>query len=235
MGLWQTEARAAVASKLHLNLFNDGNFVVVVDGIRYTNVTGRLDVHNLRAGTHNIRIVEVFGRNGRGRGHGHARGREVLYNGSINIPFRSAVFARLTPNMTLRISEVQQLPGRVRSQPQQRRGNYNNRGRSYGRSANAFATTKMQMRAASFDRNKVLIAKNYAATARPTSAQISQLMSMLAFDRSKLELAKYAYPYVIDQHNFRRSVVNRFTFDSSVREFDRFLSRHRNVPTRRRR
>lgn len=238
MGLWQSDANAAIGSKLHLNLFNDGNFVVVIDGVRYTNVTGHLDVHNLRAGTHQIRITEIYGRRGRGHGRGNARGRDVLYSGSINIPFRSAVFAHLTQNMALRISEVRSLGGTVQQGPR-RGGNYGygNRGRGngYGRGANALATTKMQMRAASFDRDRLSIAKRFASTGRPGSTEIAQLMNMLSFDRSKLELAKYAYPFVVDKQNFRRTVSRSFTFDSSVRELDRFIARHTNVPTRRRR
>ncbi|MBO6518264.1 MAG: DUF4476 domain-containing protein [Bacteroidia bacterium] len=238
LSLFSDSARAAIGSKLHLNLFNDGNFVVVVDGIRYTNVRGDLDVFNLRAGTHHVKIVEVFGRQGRGN-----RGREVLYNGSINIPFRSAVFARLTNNLRLRVTEVRRLnpqrtrydrrayPQRRYDPPSRRRG-YNRR--YNGGYQNVFATTKMQMRAASFDRDKLAIAKQFARTSNPTSAEIAQLTRMLSFDRSKVQLAKFAYPFTVDQHNYGL-VSDSFTFDSSVRELNRFIARSANNPPQRRR
>lgn len=226
LSLFNMDASAAVGSRLHLDLFNDGNYVVVVDGVRYGNVGPKLNVNNLRAGTHQIKIVEVFGQR---RGRRGARGREVLYNGSINIPFSSAVFARLTNLNRLRVVEVQRLAIQNPRRPQARQ-----RGRRGG-NVNAFSATKMQMRAAAFDRDKVAIASNFVATSRPTSNEVAQLMRMMSFDKSKLKLAKYAYPFVIDKANYQ-SVSRTFTFDSSVRELNRFLVQQRNTrpPVRRR-
>ncbi len=227
----------ARSSKLHLNLFNDGQFVVVVDGIRYTDVGGTLDINNLNAGTHQIKIVEVFGRRGRGQGRGRA-GREVLYHGSVNIPFRSAVFAHLTKNNNLRVSEVKRLNPPRRQRPvyrdrHRRMGpRYGNRGGGIG--YNRFMSTKQQMRRAAFDRNKMVIAKQFIRNGQPTSAEVSQLMNLLAFDRTKLELAKFSYGFVIDQHNFRQ-VRRSLTFDDSVRQLDRFIINQNPNQRRRRR
>lgn len=233
MSLFHGKAHAAVNSKLHLNLFDHGNFTVVIDGIRYTNVYQGIDIPNLRAGTHAIRIVEVHGR---GRSN-RPNGREVLFDGSLNIPFQSAVFAHLTPNYSLRVSEVKSLA------VQPNRGNYRtpNRNRTVVRNnhrggANHFMIAKRQISQAAFDRNKLEIAKQFARTSRPTSAEVSELMRLMTFDRTKLDFAKYAYAFTIDKQNYRQ--VNRsFTFDSSVRQLDRFiLSQHpQNRPTRRRR
>ena len=236
LSLFSLDAQAAFGSKLHLNLFNDGNFVVVVDGIRYTDVRGGLDVHGLRAGTHHIRVVEVFGQ--RGRQGRHQRGREVLYDGSINIPFRSAVFARLTNNMRLRVTQVQRLPqqGRYRNHPNrgQRGPNYGYGNRGNGYNYNAFHHVKRQMRNTAFDRNKMIIAKQFIRTSQPTSQEVGQLMRLMSFDRSRLQLAKFAYPFVVDQQNFW-NVSRQFDFDSSVRELDRFLGNQFNPQPRRRR
>jgi hypothetical protein len=208
--------------------------------MRYTDVRGGLDVHGLRAGTHHVRIVEVFGQRGQGR---HQRGREVLYDGSINIPFRSAVFARLTNNLRLRVTDVQRLPqqGRYRNYPNQgRRGpnyGYGNRGygnRGYGYNYNAFNHVKRQMRNTAFDRNKMMIAKQFIRTSNPTSQEVGQLMRLMSFDRSRVQLAKFAYPFVVDKQNFW-NVSRQFDFDSSVRELDRFLANQYNGQPRRRR
>jgi hypothetical protein len=214
------DAQAAVSSKLHLNLFNDGQFVVVVDGIRYADVGGTLAVNNLRAGTHQVKIVEVFGQQGRRNGRGS--GREVLYHGSINIPFQSAVFARLTGSYNLRVTEVKRL-----NPPVVTRNNSRQNGPRYGRKGNngynAFLATKRQMRNTAFDRNKMAIAKQFIRTSRPSSAEVGQLMNLLAFDRNKLDLAKFSYRFVMDRHNFRQ-VRRSLTFDSSVRQLDRFIA-----------
>jgi len=231
MSIFGIDAQAAVSSKLHLNLFNDGRFVVVVDGIRYNDVGGTLAIHNLRAGTHQVKIVEVFGRQGRGRGQN--AGREVLYNGSVNIPFRSAVFARLTDNYNLRVTEVKQLNPPVRQRPVYR-DNHRRNGPTYGnrggnRGYNAFISTKQQMRRASFDLNKLAIAKQFVRSSRPTSAEVSQLMNLMAFDKTKLELAKFSYGFVVDPFNFRQ-VRRSLTFDSSVRQLDRFIANQQTAP-----
>lgn len=236
LSIFGIDAQAAVSSKLHLNLFNDGQFVVVVDGIRYADVGGTLAINNLRAGTHQVKIVEIFGRQGRGRGNNS--GREVLYNGSLNIPFQSAVFARLTDRNNLRVTEIKRLSPPVRQQPvyrdNQRRNapTYGNRGGNRG--YNAFISTKQQMKRTSFDRNKLTIAKQFVRSSRPTSAEISQLMNLMAFDKTKLELAKFSYGFVVDRHNFRQ-VRRSLTFDSSVRQLDRFIANQQTGPRNNRR
>jgi len=232
MSLFHGKAQAVVNSKLHLNLFDHGNFTVVIDGIRYTNVYQGIDIPNLRAGTHAIRIVEVHGRGRNNR----PNGREVLFDGSLNIPFESAVFAHLTPNYSLRVSEIK----RLAIQPN--RGNYRspNRNRpvvrNNNRGVNNFMIAKRQIRQAAFDRNKLAIAKQFVRGSRPTSAEVGELMRLMSFDRTKLDLAKFAYAFTIDKQNYR--LVNRsFTFDSSVRQLNRFLlNQHpQNQRTRRRR
>ena len=231
LSIFGMDAQARVSSKLHLNLFNDGQFVVVVDGIRYADVGGTLAINNLNAGTHQIKIVEVYGRRGRGQGRS---GREVLYHGSVNIPFRSAVFAHLTKNYNLRISEVRRLnpPQRpvYRDNSRRQAPRYGNRANGYNR----FMSTKQQMRRASFDRNKMAIARQFIRTSRPTSAEVGQLMRLLAFDKNKLELAKFSYRFVVDPYNFRQ-VRRSLTFDSSVRQLDRFIANQQNAPRNRRR
>jgi len=231
LSLLGMDAKAAF-SKLHLNLFNDGNFVVVVDGMRYQNVSGQLRVPNLRAGTHHIKVVEVFGRQNYGRRGGRVSGREVLYNGSINIPYRSAVFAHLTNDYRIRISNVQQLQAprqRVRNHPR-RRGPVMNNGVRRG---NQYGLTLRLMENTAFDNRKLQIARNYVRGNRVTSAQVAGLMNTMAFDRNKLELAQFAYRFIIDKNNY--FLVNRsFTFDSSVRKLNRFL-RGQTVPRHRRR
>ena len=218
-GLFGSKANAAVHSRLHLNLFNDGQFVVMVDGIRYTNVSGHVNINNLRAGTHQVKIVEVFGQ-GRGRG----MGREVLYNGSINIPFSSAVFARLTNNLSLRVTEIQRLQApNPRNSYHQRYDNRQYRAPSPpARGMDAFVVTKRQMTRTAFDNNRLEIAKQFVRQSNPTSQEVAQLMQLLSFDNSKLNLAKYAYRFTVDKRNYHL-VESSLLFDDSVRKLRRFI------------
>lgn len=245
------------ASRLHLDLFTDGQFIVTVDGQRYQNVRGQVTVNGLDPGTHRLRVVEVF----RGR-HGRNMGRTVLYHGTVNIPFRSAVFAHLNVNMQLRIREIQRLPNQrvvrrraPRNAPTYRnprqgdrynrrgqgrynrggQGTYNRRGtvrqgRVRGTSptvlrgnAGAFQALKSTLRNTSFDKQKLVIARQYANTNPMTSAQVADIMTMLSFESNKLEFAKTAWHKVIDPENF--FLVNRsFSFSSSTRKLDAYIN-----------
>jgi len=231
-------------SRLHLNLFNDGQFTVVVDGQRYTNVQGQLVVSGLNPGTHRIRVVEhFFGR------RGHHQERSVLYVGSVNVPFRSIVYAQMTNHNRLRIQEIRKLPV-----PRANRGRYyrdyrGNRGYGYDRdyqnrgnrdgyrgrrggepvnrharsNVNAFGDLKFTLKQTAFDKDRLRIAKQFASSNRMNSAEVAQVMEMFSFESNRLNFAKFAWHHVVDPQNYFN--VNRaFSFSKSVRELDRYIA-----------
>ena len=57
------------------------------------------------------------------------------------------------------------------------------------------------------------------------SRQVAELMNLMSFESSKLELAKYAYEYTIDPQNYFQLFI-AFSFDSSVRELSEYIDRH---------
>jgi len=233
------------ASRLHLDLFDDGQFIVTVNGQRFYDVQGQLTVNGLDPGTHRVRVMEVF----YGR-RGQRQGRTVLYNGSVNIPFRSAVFAHMTGNMQLRVSDIRRLPNRRAYRRNDRRRapdyrhprdmrypNYGRRGgnRGYGNrgyrnnpsglrgNAQAFNGLKVTIRNTSFDKQRLLIAKQYSNNHRMTSAQVADIMTIFSFDSNRLEFAKHAWHNVIDPQNY--FLVNRsFSFSSSTRKLDAYIN-----------
>jgi Domain of unknown function (DUF4476) len=224
-----TAGTASANSKLYLDLFEDGIFTVQIDGIRYQNVTSGIDVNGLFPGTHKIRIVEVF----RGRRHRN-NSRSTLYNGTINIPFRSEVFARLTPNLRLRITEVRRIqpPRRNRNQRYRNSGNRgynkdhrrnNRRYREFEPMFDAFSAAKLDMHNATWDKDKLKIAKAFAIDGL-TSSELASLMGLLTFERSKIELAKFGHGFVLDKQNFNL-VHQAFTYDNSINDLNRFIRR----------
>jgi len=56
-----------------------------------------------------------------------------------------------------------------------------------------------------------------------TAEQISALVSLMTFERNKVDLAKTGWLYVYDPGNFFR-VLNMFTFNSSVREMHAYMA-----------
>lgn len=248
-------------SQLELSLFNDGQFTVWIGGQSYYSVNGHVSVFGLHPGTQHIRIVEQFiGR------HGRFQGRSVLYQGSINIPFRSVVHAQLTPRNLLRIREITPLPvtavGPRRQVVHQRPIVYERRPTVYDRSprgpyvdqrdprvqgrrgmggygpvpprggaiqnerAALYSAFLNTLQGASFDQDRLVIARQYTESSDVSSADVAEIMTLFSFESTRLEYAKIAWHYVIDPENY--FLVNQsFQFSSSTVELDRYMQRNR--------
>lgn len=254
-----SEANVGV-SQLELSLFNDGQFTVWIDGQNYYSVNGHVSIFGLNPGTQHIRIVEQFiGRRGR------VQGRNVLYQGTINIPFRSVVHAQLTPGNLLRIREITPLPvtavGPRRQVVNQRpivyerrptvydrdprgpyadqrdprlQGRHGNggygpvppRGGSVHHERAAYGAFLNTMRGASFDRDRLIIARQFTERGGVSSADVAEIMTLFSFESTRLEYAKFAWHHVIDPENY--FLVNQsFQFSGSTMELDRYMRRMR--------
>jgi hypothetical protein len=73
-----------------------------------------------------------------------------------------------------------------------------------------------------FDSNRLQIAKQVISTNQLTSAQITDIMRLFSFESSRLEIAKFAYNYVVDPQRYFM-VNNAFSFSSSVDDLNRFI------------
>lgn len=74
----------------------------------------------------------------------------------------------------------------------------------------------------SFDRDKLIQAQQAVRNNIVTSAQVRSLMMEMTFESNKLDLAKYAFPYVYDKGMY--FVVNEaFTFSSSREKLNDYL------------
>jgi len=209
------------ASKLNLLLFDDGNFTVILDGIRYPNVQSDFRVPNLYAGTHRIKIVEIF-TNRRGR----RTGKEILYAGPLNIPYNSRVTVKLTQNNRLKTVRVDRINhGRKHRHNVNRRGrngwDYNRRG--YNHRHSQFIQAKQSIRRASFDRDKLFLARETARTQNLSAHQVAEIMNLMDFESNRLKFAKYAYRFSGGNPNYLHIVSRQLDFTSSRRELARFV------------
>ncbi len=87
-----------------------------------------------------------------------------------------------------------------------------------------FCSLKSSIANRPFDSSRLMIAKQAISTNYMSAAQVTELVDMMTFETSKLELAKFAYQYTIDKGNYYK-VNDAFTFDSSVRELMNFISK----------
>jgi hypothetical protein len=78
------------------------------------------------------------------------------------------------------------------------------------------------LRNRSFDDERLPIAKQALAQSLVRADELAELINTLAFDRSRIELAKYGYAHLSDPQNFYR-VYDVLRYASSIREVQQAL------------
>jgi hypothetical protein len=85
-----------------------------------------------------------------------------------------------------------------------------------------FEAAKITISKASFDDSKLTIAKQIASSNCLLASQIRDIMRLFAFESTRLEFAKFAYPFCYDKGNYFL-VNDAFTFSSSIDELNKFI------------
>ncbi len=78
----------------------------------------------------------------------------------------------------------------------------------------------------SFESTKLSTAKSILQSKCLLVQDLKKILSLFYFESNRLELAKFAYPYVYDQGNYYL-LSSVFDFDSSVRDLNDYISRQR--------
>lgn len=92
----------------------------------------------------------------------------------------------------------------------------------YGMNPNDFMALKQTIISRTFDSSKRDAIKFALNTNKFTSEQVRDLMNLLDFESSKMEIAKLAYASTIDQQNYYE-VYDAFDFESSIAELNSAL------------
>ena len=75
----------------------------------------------------------------------------------------------------------------------------------------------------SFDSSKLTVAKQVISTNPMTASQILGICQLFSFESNKLEFAKFAYTYCVDQNKYY--LLNEaFSYESSKRELNNYLN-----------
>lgn len=88
-------------------------------------------------------------------------------------------------------------------------------------SYNALLSTMEQK---SFDDDKLTVAKQAASSNCMTANQIKGVMSAFGWEDTRVDFAKYAYAYCLDQQNYFQ-VNSAFEWDDSVQELNDYIGR----------
>ena len=85
-----------------------------------------------------------------------------------------------------------------------------------------FGQLKGSVGSKAFESSKMEVVKQALNGNYLSSAQVADLMRMMTFESTKLELAEYAYTHTVDRQNYYL-VNNSFTFESSIGELDNYI------------
>ena len=207
--------------KSELNLIStDRNMISVsLDNNFYSCFTPELNVSGIQPGCHYVTVVKRYFRPGYRFSNRGASRDEVVYRGYVEFPAASRICASLDGYNRLSLN-VQSLCF-----------NENNSQNqvcvlpcTFGMDAASFQELKNIIASRWFDSGKLETAKQAITNSSISSAQLVELMGMLSFESSKLDLAKFSYQHTVDKQKF--FIVNdAFSFESSISELNDYIRR----------
>lgn len=237
------------ASVLNLQVFDNHQFIINLDGTKYHPPTTTKKITNLTPGNHYLKVVTV---EDICTPQGTERVRTVIFDGNINLPARSRVRAKVGRHGNLRFLNVTAMNGfggHGQGTGPANCGNPNgnqapvgytmptqvvqtNGGNGGSCGQGGFVAAGMQpsvfnglvhtINRTSFDSDKLGIAKQYVAMHGVSSHQLASLMNLLTYESSKVELAKFGYNHTVDRGNFF-VINNSLTFSSSINEVNNYV------------
>lgn len=88
-----------------------------------------------------------------------------------------------------------------------------------------FEAAKNTIKSKNFDESRLTIAKQIIGTNCLLCSQIKELMLLLTFEQSRLDLAKFAWHHVLDKGNYFQ-LNDAFTFESSISDLNKYIQTH---------
>jgi hypothetical protein len=179
---------------------------VVFNGQVYRPMGNVVDLQGLAPGVYPVRVVGPGGPMG-----------GVVYNGQVNIPAHTRVKLNVGRLGQVTVRHLPIAPPIHRQRPLPQRPVV-----FMGMDPVTFTSLRNSILWQALDRDRLAIAEQGIMHHGATSAQVAELMSLLSHESRRLQLAKFAYHYVIDPHNYFQ-VNNMLRFNSSIRELNRYM------------
>lgn len=219
-------------SELNIQLWNNKPFKVVLDNQPFAK-TSYFTMANITPGSHRLKIVTQK------HNHKGAVFTKVLYNGFITISPNTIVSATVKPNFNLAIFS------QSNSYFQHSNWSYGSGNTSCGcnhqyfnkKCNNGCSNSKYNkpmghkrfnrllgvINQTSFDKSRLMIAKQALNNNLFTTVQVTQIMQQFSFESTKLKFAKKAYLNTVDKNNYYL-VHNEFAFNSSIKNLTHYIN-----------
>lgn len=201
-------------SELNLDVYGNTRFTVALDAEVFNRPDYHYRILDVTPGSHYLEVRQASF-------HPYGYG-IVIFSGYVNIPVASEIFARIDRYGRFKINRVAPLHAEpaVYNQPHcthevpamvpMAMNNYD------------FDMLRNSIDSKSFESTRMEIAKQVLSQRYVTSGQVMELMKLMTFESTKLELAKFAFGRTVDKQNFYR-VNDEFTFESSIRELNDYI------------
>ena len=212
------------ASQLNLRMADNAWFTATVGHQVHNTPVTRLRLDHLAPGSHFIRVfrhdLSFFNRFG---------APVQVFAGYVDIPAASKVNAMVDRQYRFRINKITPLWNQpVHHQPVYHQPIVHHPVVApdchYTMNEHEFGNLVYTISRLSFESSRVQIARQALAGNYFTAHQVSELMRLMTFESTKLEIAKLAYHKTVDQNNYY--IVNDlFTFESSIMELNDYIFR----------
>ena len=207
-------AVAQPGSILNLNVFGNSYFTVQLDQ-QFFQVPDRFySIRDVAPGSHFLRVYRLTNRM-------YGSVAKEVFSGYIQIPANSNMNATIERYGRLNITSLQPLFTNYSSyQYAPVHSNF-----PMAMSASDFTQLKNLIRSKHFDSTRQEIAQQALRQNYLNSGQVSELISLMTFESTKLDLAKFAYSKTIDKQNYHLT-YSAFSFESSINELIQFMHNH---------
>jgi len=206
-----------LASELNLRLQHQAWFTLTLDNQCFETPVNFFHSGDLAPGNHYLEVTRLD--NGY---YGPYSKPRIIFSGYIQIPARSRVHAFIDKFGHFQINKITALgpvympapvPNQCAPVPVQ-----------YGMNEYDFDQLKNTIDRLSFESSRMQVAKQAISANQITSRQVAELMNLMTFESSKLDLAKFAYHNTVDKQNY--FILNdTFTFESSISELNDYIYR----------
>ncbi len=195
------------------------DFKVEVDGRRYDMKDNTVTLSNLASGNHNVRIFRVMKNK-----NGFNKKQELIY--ATTVFLRRGFHLDITMNRFGKALVDERRIELYEDSFDEGYDDYYDDDFAEIMTDQEFRQVKQAIEKEWLESNKLnsvnfIISQNYFST-----IQVRELMSLFAFEKNKLEVAKSAYRKTVDKHNYYQ-VNDQLAFSSSKEELARFLRESR--------
>jgi hypothetical protein len=211
-----TSAFAYDEGKITIAVATNQPVAVYVDNRLYQFQGNEIELNNVVPGSHNIRIYQTRSHTGNSRNSRMAnqRRQELLYSGTVYV--RSFYHVDVMVN---RFGKA--LVDEKALESTNDHGVYGN-GYRQAMSTYDFEKFASNIKSLWFSSGKMNTARDVIPKNFFSTSQVRQLLQLFSTDSDRLEIAKLAYRYTIDQRNYYQ-LNDVFSFESSKEDLNSFV------------